>query len=80
MKINISDKISSLKNKEFDENLLFSYHVDDLPTKEMIDWFDNNSEFNQEENFFDRFQDELMDLSYFQMLYVFRISKAKSFR
>jgi hypothetical protein len=34
MKINISDKISSLKNKEFDENLLFSYHVDDLPTKE----------------------------------------------
>lgn len=71
----------SIKNfKEFDENLSFSYHGDDLPTKEMIDWFDNNSEFNQEENFFDRFQDELMDLSYFQMLDVFRLAKARSFR
>lgn len=71
----------SIKNfKEFDENLSIYYNDSDLPTKEMIDWFNNNSEFNQEENFFDRFQDELSDLSYLQMLDIFRTAKSKSFR
>lgn len=71
----------NIKNfKEFDENLSSSYNDNDLPTKEMIDWFNDNFEFNQEENFFDRFQEELSDLSYLQMLYIFRIAKSKSFR
>lgn len=71
----------SIKNfKKFDESLSFSYDENDLPTKEMIDWFDNNFGFIQEEDFFERFQDELLDLSYLQMLNIFRTAKAKSFR
>ncbi len=33
---------------------IYHFHIMEMiyPTKEMIDWFDNNSEFNQEENFF----------------------------
>lgn len=65
---------------EYNENLTFSYNENDLPTIEMIDWFNNNSEFNQEENFFGRFQEELMGLSYFQMLDVFKMAKSRSFR
>jgi len=70
--------------------LEFSYKGTELPTEEMIDWFDY--EFNKEpENmdglesdmwssdqtnmFFEDFKNELMDLSYFQMLDVFEKAK-----
>ncbi len=75
-------------------NLSFSYRGTELPTQEMIDWFDYefNQEpenmddlesdmwsSNQEKEFFEEFKDELMDLSYFQMLDVFRMARDKKY-
>ena len=75
-------------------NLSFSYRGTKLPTQEMIDWFDYefNQEpenmddlesdmwsSNQEKEFFEEFKDELMNLSYFQMLDVFRIARDKKY-
>jgi len=74
-------------------NLSFSYKGDTLPTQDMIDWFSyetnqmssdmnylEQDEFlsNQENNFFEEFRDELMDLSYFEMLDVFKKAKEES--
>jgi len=73
--------------------LEFSYRGTEFPTQEMIDWFDyefnqepNNmdsleqDEFESrlEKEFFEEFKSELMDLSYFQMLDVFKLAKDKS--
>jgi hypothetical protein len=75
-------------------NLSFSYRGTELPTQEMIDWFDYefNQEpenmddlesdmwsSNQEKEFFEEFKNELMDLSYFQMLDVFTKARYKKY-
>jgi hypothetical protein len=75
-------------------NLSFSYRGTELPTQEMIDWFDYefNQEpenmddlesdmwsSNQEKEFFEEFKNELMDLSYFQMLDVFTKARDKKY-
>lgn len=72
----------------------FSYRGTELPTQEMIDWFGYETNQNQEHmdsleqdefdsrlqnNFFEEFNDELMELSYFQMLDVYNIAKSKSY-
>jgi hypothetical protein len=82
-------------NLNENSNLSFSYRGTELPTQEMIDWFDyefnqepenmDNLESdmwssNQEKNFFEEFKDELIDLSYFQMLDVFIIARDKKFK
>ena len=88
--------IKSFKSFTLNEksNLKFSYRGTELPTQEMVDWFDY--EFNQEpenmddlesdiwssnkeKEFFEDFKDELMDLSYFEMIDVYNIAKSKSF-
>jgi hypothetical protein len=65
--------------------LEFSYRGTELPTEEMIRWYQQNTQHmdNWDEldrdpemdivkkDFFDTFQDELRDLSYFQMEDVF---------
>lgn len=75
-------------------NLSFSYRGTELPTQEMIDWFDYESNqepenmdnlesdmwsSNKEKEFFEEFKDELIDLSYFQMLDVFGIARDKKY-
>lgn len=62
-------------------NLAFSYKGTEFPTEEMNDWIKHNRYpeeylFIQEELFFKTFKDELMELSYFQMLDVY--DKAKN--
>lgn len=81
-------------NLNENSNLSFSYRGTELPTQEMIDWFDyefnqepenmDNLESdiwssNQEKEFFEEFKEELIDLSYFQMLDVFRIARDKKY-
>ena len=71
-------------------NLSFSYKGTDLPTQEMKEWFDyeynqppcNMDDLEQDEfesklqkDFFDEFRNELMDLSFMQMIDVFNKSK-----
>lgn len=65
-----------------DNNFLkFSYKGNDLPTQDMITWVDEyyNSEYDStdeiEMKFFEYFHDELMDLSYMEMIDVFNNSK-----
>lgn len=76
-------------------NLLkFSYRGTELPTQEMIDWFGYETNQSQEhmdsleqdefdsilqKNFFEEFSDELMDLSYFEMIDVYNIAKSKNY-
>lgn len=89
------DVISNCRNSLLNIfNLSFSYRGTELPTQEMIDWFDYdfNQEpenmdglesdmwsSNQEKEFFEEFKDELMDLSYFQMLDVFTKARDKKY-
>jgi len=69
---------------------IFSYRGTEFPTKEMKDWFDyeyNQEPENMDDlesdiwlsskqkEFFEEFHDELIDLSYFQMLDVFEQSR-----
>lgn len=76
------------------DGLGFRYTGTELPTQEMIDWFnyesnqepDNMDDLesdmwssNQEKEFFEEFRNDLMDLSYFQMLDVFKMSKDRSY-
>ena len=80
-------------NESENKGTLFAYRGTELPTQEMVDWFDyefNHEQedmddlesdmwsSNQEKEFFEEFKDELIDLSYFQMLDVFRKAKDMS--
>ncbi len=72
-------------------NLSFSYKNNDLPTDDMIEWvqdnywvdnFDTMDELEKDEhtsstekNFFEYFHDELMDLSYMEMVDIFNKCK-----
>jgi len=81
-------------NLNENSNLSFSYRGTELPTQKMIDWFDyefnqepenmDDLEYDmwssyQEKEFFDEFKDELMDLSYFQLLDVFEKARGKKY-
>ena len=71
-------------------NLSFAYRGTEFPNQEMIDWFDYSSnqepsDMNELESdiwhsklqssFFEEFSNELMDLSYMEMIDVFDKSK-----
>ena len=62
-----------------ENNLLkFSYKGTDLPTEDMVNWCNENINSNDdiiEKQFFNKFHDELIDLSYMEMLNVFNKCK-----
>ncbi len=60
------------KNDDERNLLSFSYKGNKLPTEEMINWFNDEERVKMEEYFFDDFHDELMNLSYMEMLDVFK--------
>lgn len=75
------------------KSTLFSYRGTELPTEEMIDWFSydfnqepgnmDSLEYDEwdsklEKDFFEEFHNELMDLSYFQMIDIFNKARSKS--
>ncbi|MFA5366531.1 MAG: hypothetical protein WC333_01215 [Dehalococcoidia bacterium] len=85
---------NSFTPKLNESNLSFSYKGTELPTKEMIDWFSyefnqsddtmdslEQDEFSskQQKEFFEEFHDELMDLSYMEMLDVYNRAKNSSY-
>lgn len=82
-KLNI---LNQHKLRESDNNFLkFRYDGNELPTPEMYEWVRNETEYmedwdeldrdlqmdNVRNDFFDKFQEELRDLSYMEMLDVF---------
>ena len=82
----INENKSDYKTNESNYKFSFSYKGDDLPTQDMEDWFDNESnqpsdnmdsleqdEFESilQKDFFEYFHDELIDLTYMEMLDVF---------
>jgi len=67
------------KEDEVERNLLsFSYKGNKLPTEEMINWFNDEDRIKNDEHFFDDFHDELIDLSYMEMLDIFKIASEKA--
>jgi len=75
-------------------NMAFAYRGTEFPTQKMIDWFNYefNQEpddmdglesdmwvSNQRDDFFNEFSDELMELSYFEMLDVFEMARERRF-
>tara|TARA_R110000823_G_scaffold301235_2_gene422141 strand:+ start:81 stop:311 length:231 start_codon:yes stop_codon:yes gene_type:complete len=75
-------------------SLKFAYRGTEYPTQEMIDWFDysfnkepeNNDELESDmwysenqQSFFDDFSDDLRELSYMEMLDVYKKSRDASF-
>jgi len=71
------------KMKKYNESsgLEFSYRGTEFPTQDMIDWFNYESDIKskQENEFFEEFKNELMDMSYFQMLDIFKKARDKKY-